>query len=595
MPRKASKAVHDPVTAYAKAVAEGSIIAGPQVRDTCKRHLRDLENGHERGLRFDPEKAQRAIDFFPTVLRLTGGEYEGKAFHLLDWQAFIVGSIHGWMNSDGFRRFRMAFVLTGKGSGKSPLAAGLGLYALTADGEPRAEIFSAASKLDQAKICFRDACAMVRQSPALSSRLQFSGGPGREYNIAFLQTGSFFRPISAEDGQSGPRPHAALVDELHEHRDNSVIELLRAGTKGRRQALIFAITNAESDRTGVCAQYRDYAAKVARGDLEDDSFFSYVAALDDDDDPMTDETCWPKANPSLGQTFGPRYLREQVQQARGMPAKEAVVRRLNFCQPTEASENWVDRDLWDACEADFDVAELAGLPVWLGLDLSQKRDLTACAAVWRHPPGGKFDYTLAAFAWTPAETAAERGRFDNVPYSDWIRDEHLFGVSGRIIDYGAVAAWVQKFGADHDIRAIAFDQALIDQFERACDDIGFETYIIGGDGRSTGIPMQRHGQGFAGYASATSLWMPKSVSTFEELIINKRIRILRNPVLRWNSASAVLESDAQGNRRFSKKKATGRIDMIIAATMAIGAATANPVEAQVSIWDRPDLWDDEGN
>jgi phage terminase large subunit-like protein len=125
----------DHVTRWAKEVVSGEFLAGPDIRNACKRHLKDLETGHERGLYFDLEAANRAISFFPKVLRLSGGDHEGKPFQLLDWQAFIVGSLFGWKAEDHTRRFRMCYVESGKGSGKSPLAAGVGLYGLVADNE----------------------------------------------------------------------------------------------------------------------------------------------------------------------------------------------------------------------------------------------------------------------------------------------------------------------------------------------------------------------------------------------------------------------------------------------------------------------------
>ena len=127
----------DPVTRYARAVVSGKTIAGPHVRAACTRHMDDLANGPARGLFFDTASAQRAIDFFAEVLCLNGGEYEGRPYILLSWQAFIVGSLFGWIGADGFRRYRVAYIETAKGSGKSPLAAGIGLYGLVADAEPR--------------------------------------------------------------------------------------------------------------------------------------------------------------------------------------------------------------------------------------------------------------------------------------------------------------------------------------------------------------------------------------------------------------------------------------------------------------------------
>src|SRR5580658_933473 len=133
----------DPVTQYSENVAARKSIAGPLVRLACERHLRDLADGHKRGLRWDLAAAQRAIGFFPDVLCLAEGEHAGKPFLLQPWQKFIVGSLFGWKRDDGFRRFRDAYVEVGKGNGKSPLAAGIGLYMLCADGEQSAECYAA--------------------------------------------------------------------------------------------------------------------------------------------------------------------------------------------------------------------------------------------------------------------------------------------------------------------------------------------------------------------------------------------------------------------------------------------------------------------
>lgn len=587
----------DQATDYARKVVDGLLPAGPHVLGACRRHLSDLIDGPKRGLKWVPEDAEKVISFYREVLTLNGGEHEGKPFILLPWQAFIVGSIFGWKNADGTRRFRMVYVESGKGSGKSPLAAGVGLYMMTADSEPRAEIYAAATKKDQAAILFRDAVAMVRGSPALSQRLSFSGGQGREYNIAYVAQGSFFRPLSSDDGQSGTRPHCGLLDEIHEHKDANVVEMMRAGTKGRRQALIFMITNSGADRTGVCYNYHIYAGKICAGDLQDDSFFSYVCALDEGDNPFADETCWPKANPSLGATFGDRYLRELVTQARGMPAKEAIVRRLNFCEWTDAAAPWIDRDLWDAAETDLDPeTECKGLPCYLGLDLSAKRDLTSLCAAWQRPDGG---LDLAAYFWTPGDTMDERARTDSVPYRTWRDAGHIFAPAGRIVDKRDVALFVQAFCQRHNVAALAFDNAQMDDFLTACDDIGLDAWIddrarddngVPREQEGTGLRLIRHGQGFAGYQSTHALWMPRSIGAVEDRIMKGTLRIARSPVLRWNSASAVLQIDPQGNRKWDKRKSTGRIDGMVAATMAVGAADNAPVGKVSSIWDIDGVW-----
>ncbi|UAK23659.1 phage terminase family protein [Sphingomonas nostoxanthinifaciens] len=205
--------------------------------------------------------------FFETRLKLSEGQFEGRPFSLHESQAFKIGSLFGWLRADGSRRFRRAYIEEGKGNGKSPIAGGIGLYGMMADNEAGAQIYAAAARKDQADILFRDAVKMVDKSPALAARIKKSGGPGREYNLAFLPQASWFKPISREAGKtgSGPRPHFALCDEVHEHPDRTIMEMLERGFKFRRQPLLFMITNSGSNRNSICWEEHEHAIKVAAG------------------------------------------------------------------------------------------------------------------------------------------------------------------------------------------------------------------------------------------------------------------------------------------------------------------------------------------
>jgi phage terminase large subunit-like protein len=238
----------DRTSDYARAVVAGDVVAGPHVRNACRRHLDDLDRGSDRGIWFDVEAADEGCQFFECVLYLSEGQFEDLPFRLHPSQSFIVGSLFGWKREDGARRFRRAYIEQGKGNGKSPLAAGIGLKGLAADGEAGAQIYSAAAKREQANILFADAVKMVKKSPSLSRRLQLSGGEGREFNIAHHPSGSFFRPVSRDTGKtgSGPRPYFVLADEVHELPDRRTIETLERGFKFRREPLLFMITNSGS-------------------------------------------------------------------------------------------------------------------------------------------------------------------------------------------------------------------------------------------------------------------------------------------------------------------------------------------------------------
>lgn len=561
MARTARTTSRDPVTAYARKVVDGKIVAGPHVRDACSRHLKDLEQAPDGGFFFDLEKVSRAIGFFRDVLRLNGGEFEGKPYELIDWQQFIVGSIFGWVDAGGLRRFRMAYVETAKGSGKSPLAAGIGMYGLMADNEPRAEIYAAATKKDQAMILFRDAVAMRDLSPELAGRLVKSGVGENTWNLAYHAKGSFFRPISADDGQSGPRPHIGLLDEIHEHRTGYVVEMMKAGQKGRRQPLLFGITNSGTSKTSVCWEYHDYGAKVAAGQIADDSFFAYICALDEGEDPFKDERCWHKVNPSLRHGLPTlRYLREQVTQARGMPGKESIVRRLNFCQWVEAESPWIGSDAWFGCapEDGFDEALLYGRRCWGGLDLSSTQDLTALALLFE-PVEADPVWRLKPQFWLPGDGLHDKADRDRVPYVAWRDAGWLHALPGRAIDKLAVLHKLAELASRYDLQEIAYDRWRIEDFKA----------LIMQEGVSL-PPLVPFGQGFKDMAPA--------VDEFERMLLDRRLRHDGNPVMTWCAANAVVMNDPAGNRKVAKERATGRVDGIVAAIMAAGRINAQTEE-----------------
>lgn len=533
-------------------MVNGVRVAGPHVRGQCARHLRDLKEGKKRGLVWNVDEANKALRFYSNVLKLNGGDFEGKPFELLPWQKFVVGSLFGWQGVDGYRRFRVAYVETAKGSGKSPLAAGIGMKGLVADNEPRAEIYSAATKKDQAMILFRDAVAMVDQSPELSKRLQKSGTGERCWNLAYMAQGAFFRPISSDDGQSGPRPHIGLIDELHEHKTNTVVEMMRAGTKSRRQAMIFMITNAGHNRMGPCWGYHEYGAKVAAGEVEDDAFFPYVCSLDEQDDPFADESCWPKANPSLQDADlpGMKYIREQVVEAKGMPSKEAIVRRLNFCQWTDAESPWISGEVWRGAQRDFDWQDLRGRRAVAGLDLSSTTDLTGMVFLVEPVEAGE-PWLLVPFAWLPDVELQRKADVDRVPYIQWRAEGYLDTTPGRAISKRVILQKLSAMCDFFEIIAVGYDRWRIEDLMAMAADDGIS------------LPEMRPvGQGYKDFSPA--------LETFERMLLNGEIAHAGHKVLDWCMSNAVIEQDGAENRKLSKEKATGRIDLAVAAVMAAG-------------------------
>jgi len=564
----------DPVTDYAERVLSSDIIAGPHVRDACNRHIDDLSRGHLRGLVWSIADVERVKSFFEQILTVEieytddEGESVSEAvpFILEPSQIFIIGSIFGWKKR-GLRRFRRAYVEIGKGNGKSPLAAGIGHYMLTAQKKLRAEVYSAATDKDQAAILFRDAVAMWERSPNLFKRI-IPSGQNPVWQLTMPATSSFFKPISSEKkGKSGIRPFCSLVDEIHEHKDNSVIEMLRAGTKGNREALMFEITNSGFDRSSVCWQEHEYSIKVCRGEIENDNWFAYVCALDEKDDPFEDESCWIKANPLLGVSIHHEFIREQVVEAKGIPDKQSLVKRLHFCVWSESANPLISYDAWLACK-DTDCTIEAGEKIYLGLDLAETTDLCALVAV-----SATNGDRLKAWFWKPKGMLRQQEEKDRVPYVRWAEEGYITACDGNCIEYADVAKKITEIWSEYTVLGMAYDRWRIKNIIKELAGLQFDVWVdkstdedvkdgsIEGPAIKSGLRIIPWGQGYKDMGAAVDA-IEKSV--------NKSLKHDGNPVLTWNIGNATVAKDPAGNRKLDKSKSRFRIDGAQAATMAIG-------------------------
>jgi phage terminase large subunit-like protein len=589
---KVKQKVLDPVTSYATEVCAGREIAGRMVRLACERHLRDLDEQVTRGIEWRPKAAQDVIDFFAEVLRLPentdagdgaaedgDGMTEGRKFVLSPFQQFIAGSIFGWYTASGHRRFRMAYVETAKGSGKTPFGAGLMLYLLVADGERGAQIYAAAPTLKQAQDAFRDAERMVQASPELNALVD-----QKVNNLAVLGTGSFFRPVSSEKrGLDGKRVHGALVDELHEHPTDTVTVKIRAGTKGRRSAVILEITNSGFDVESVCYKHHDYSRQILEGLVENDSWFAYVCHLDacaacadagryqpsddcpDCDDWKTEGPHWLKANPNLGVSLPWQYLREQVREAIDLPSQRNMIRRLNFCQWTQQKTAWLAPEKWAALKT-VTAAQLKGRACFVGIDLSAKIDLSAVSLVFPREPHGGGDPTglnmavdILTYFWMPKNTLQRRAQEDKVPYPDWVKAGYVRPTPGDIVDHDAIVDFVvDVLAKDFKVRGVGFDQAgaaaAVTRLQRHF-----------GDEMVVEVP-----QGFK-YLSEPS-------KQFEALIHAGLVRHDGNKCMAWNIANLAIEENDWNEIRPVKFDQRKRIDGGLAAIIALSRAIRVPVE-----------------
>jgi phage terminase large subunit-like protein len=350
------------------------------------------------------------------------------------------------------------------------------------------------------------------------------------------------------------------------------------------------ITNSGSDRKSICWAERQHAVRVAAGEVNDDTTFAYVCGLDEGDEPFDDPDCWIKANPLLGVTITKEYLAGVVKQARDIPAKANGVRRLHFCQWTDAETAWISRGAWEACEDEtLSLDQFEGARCAAGLDLSVTTDLTAKALVM--DDGEKEDGLpkFAAFVhgYTPADTMRARGERDGLlpgqDYAAWAEAGFLTATPGKKVRLSHVARDLVDDAQRFDLTLAAYDNYLIHDFADELDQLGAQLPIADHPQNFIRRKTEAHGLG------EVELWMPGSVDMLETLILERRLRVHVNLALRSAVASATFAEGQDGQRRFTKAKATGRIDMAVALAMAVGAAAVKVEAPPVSPWDDPDF------
>lgn len=553
-----------PVVAYMRGVLDGSIPACESIKLAVKRHQDDLESGHERGLRFDRARAEHVIQFFG-FLTHSKGEWAGQPFTLEPWQQFLLWVLFGWTRDDGLRRYRVAYVELPRKNGKTTLMAGVGLYLLTADGEPGSEVYSAATKRDQAKLSWSEAVRMVQQSTGLSGMVQH----WRSSNaLTVEQTSSKFQPLGADaDTMDGLNVHGALIDELHAHRTRDVVDVLETATGARRQPLIFEITTAGYDRTSVCYEHHEYSRQVLQRTIQDDTWFAFIAAIDEGAD-WRDEDAWAKANPNLGVSVKLDDLRRKAEKAQHMPAAQNAFRRLHLNEWTQQSDRWIDLALWDsnAGEPVFEQA-LKGLECYGGLDLSSVSDITAWVLAF--PDGDDQDsVTFLARFWCPESRLIADSNPYREQYKAWARQGWLRTTPGDAVDYAFVKKQILEDAQQFHLVDLNVDRL-------------FQGYQLSQELIDEGLAVFGMGQGFYGMAGP--------MREFERRLLAKQIHHGGNPVLRWMAGNVAVKQDPAGNLKPDKAESQGKIDGIVALLMALDRAMRRTGDGEKSVYEERDM------
>ena len=538
------EAIDHPVSRYALDVVEGREIAGELVRLACLRHLTDLETGRDRGLYFDCKAASRVLNF-AELIQHTTGPLAGKPLSLQPWQAFRHGSVFGWKQEGGLRRFRATYHQVAKKNGKTTDTAVPMLYSTLFDGEAAPQGYCAATTRDQAGLLFRELKRMIRASPSLSALMKVWRS-----SIEVAKTEGVISCLSRDGNSSdGINPHFAARDEVHRWTDRELAEVLVNSMIARAQPIDWAITTAGADMASICGELREYSEGVVRGSVKDDSFFGYVAEPPQDCD-VADPRFWKMANTNLGVSVPQKRFGEMYQEATVITGKMPNFRRLHMNLWTEGAQGWISRDVWDEGAGAFDPRSLYGLPAWVGLDLSKTTDLTAISVAV--PKDGLLYLLNYSFIPEGPKGFIQRAQKEKREYVGW-RDEGWLEVhKGGVIDDDQIIERLEMIRAKFDLRELAYDRWGMKYMAKELNRRKF--------------PMVEHGQGYASMSSP--------MKRFEEAVAKKRLRHAGNPVLAWAVGNVHRDEDAAENIKPNKYKSRGRIDPAVAAIMAVGRAEA---------------------
>jgi phage terminase large subunit-like protein len=533
---------------YAQQVAAGEIPACKWTRLTVDRQLADLQREPSAAWPwvFDETKAGRPCEFIELLPHIKGKwARERRLIELEAWQCFIVTTVFGWVHRDtGLRRFREVYIEVPRKNGKSALSSGIALYMLSADGEHGAEVYSAATTRDQARIVFDDAKAMAERTPDMRTYL---GVAILTHSITVAHTSSKFSPLSAEAStQDGLNVHCAVIDELHAHKKRDLYDVIDTARGAREQSILWLITTAGTDRSGICYERRTHITKILDRVIEDPTMFGVIYTIDESDDP-NDASTWSKANPNWQISVLQDDMEAAARKAAAMPSalNNFLTKRLNVWVNGESP--WMDMRAWERCaDTSLQISDFAGEKCWAGLDLAQKKDFAAYVKVFERA-GTWYVFTRLYLN----ELAVQES--GNAHLSGWARSGYVQVTDGDITDFDVLAEDMRSDCKLFNMQEIAFDPAL--------------SMYFAGKLIEEGLPLVEIAQ--------RALFFTPPLIQVENLVLEKKLKFDGNPVMTWMVSNLVVKiSKFNELRSPTKERAENKIDGPMAMLMALGRAVA---------------------
>lgn len=494
-------------------------------------------------------RAARIIEFIERYCVTPEGADVGKPLVLAGFQKKFIREVYD--NPAGTRR---AILSVSRKNGKSGLIAGLLLaHLIGPEAKQNSQIVSGAMSRDQAALVFGLASKMVMQSPKLSGLVKIIPSGKR---LIGLPLNVEFKALAA-DGKTahGLSPVLAILDEVGQVRgpQSDFVDAITTSQGAHAEPLLIAISTQAATDADLLSLWLD-DAKASN----DPKIVCHLYTAPEGCE-LLDVAAWKAANPALGLFRSEADLREQMVQAQRMPSMENSARNLLLNQRVSTESPFVSPDVWKACEGSVTFAppfntgfsRIEG-PVFAGLDLSARTDLTALVLIGQDDDGV---WQVQPHFWTPEVGVQDRAKRDRAPYDVWHRQGFLRTTPGAAIDYEHVATDMAEILGDvENLQGVAFDRWRMDVLKKELDRLGLV------------LPLVPFGQGFASMAPA--------LDALEGALLNGQIAHGMHPVLTMCAANATVTKDPAGNRKLDKSRTTGRIDGMQALAMAFGIAAS---------------------
>lgn len=478
---------------------------------------------------FDEKKSLKCINFIERYCRQSKGKWAGKPLKLELWQKAFLQTVFGFVDKDtGLRKYKKALLFVARKNGKSALDSGVANYMLTKDGEGGAEIYSVATKREQAKVVWEESKRMIKKSPSLNKRIRCLIG-----GIYYDATDSFFRALASDSNSlDGLNSSLVICDEVHAWKDKNLMDVMYDSMSAREQPLLLETSTMGTVRQNVFDIEYDYASQVIDGTVPDEILFPVIYELDEEKE-WLDEECWMKANPALGTIKSIKDIREKVERAKANPIELVNLLCKDFNVRQNSVNAWLTFEDLNNEELYSDWKDTYCIG---GCDLSSTTDLT-CATLL----GVKNKkIRIKQMYWIPTNLLEKKVIDDKIPYDKWLKNGWLRLSGDSKIDYHDVTKWFLEQVQEFDLRPlwIGYDSWNA-QFW--CDEM-----------KQYGFQMVEVRQGYKTESAP--------LKQMKADLMDKKINYNNNPILKWNLSNVVVKMDDNENIMLSKEKSRQRID-----------------------------------